>query len=77
MIDQQKQQANLPPALSFVAADFFKPVPAALMEGSGLDAAIFKFILHDWDDKVGYVACVYLCGHSGWGELVWGPETMV
>ena len=53
VIDQQKQQANLPPALSFVAADFFKPVPDALMEGGGLDAAIFKFILHDWDDKVG------------------------
>jgi hypothetical protein len=36
----------------FIAADFFQPLPSALVSDGGLDAALFKFILHDWSDQV-------------------------
>ena len=51
VIDKLYQQ-DLPPALRFVVADFFKPLPPALTEGGGLDAALFQLVLHNWDDKV-------------------------
>ena len=53
VIDKQDLKGSLlPPALRYLAADFFQPLPSALLDDGGLDAALFKFILHDWDDKV-------------------------